>query len=384
MTLTRWKLMAGVLGISIAGVVAMASPQCPNTNKDSARETAPPGRPVTTPVVVAAKQELPPKVESKPLLPLVETFPVLPAVVAGPKLELPSQDVKPTSAPKFDLPTISPLPPVTGSPPPDLVAKADPPKIEFPKAEASILSELPTIKGIDLPNTVPVVATPKAELPKVDAPPKPERVVELPLPGVTAPKPIAPVVDLPVPQEIKPLPASPPVVAAEKPAAPQPRVILDEPPPAAPLPKFEPKKVEATPTKVTTKSVTSEESAVRIVIHLGTGQPKFDVMAGDDALLKAVCNNIDIRSPNENGAGVTPLKAGGKVQFSAPGCEGTCDSLTVLPTTGEVELSGNVKVHTRLGKGSTEINATTMKFKLGSAPAYSVPEPGVTPVSGRQ
>lgn len=347
MTLTRWKLMAGGLGLSIAGVVAMAGPQCPNTSKDATRETAPPPTPV-----VAAKKELPakPTPAPMPVLPLVESPPALPAVAVAPKLELPPPEVKPAPTPTLDVPALSPLPPVAGSPLPDVALKTDPPKVELPKSEP--------------------------------APPKPDRVVELPLPGVTAPKPVAPVVDLPTVKETKPpVELTPPAVAVEKPA-PAPRVLLDEPPPA-PLPKAEPKKVEATPTKVT-KPATSEEAAVRIVIHLGTGQPKFDVMAGDDALLKAVCNNIDIRSPTENGAGVTPLKAGGKVQFSAPGCEGTCDSLTVLPTTGEVELSGNVKVHTRLGKGSTEINATTMKFKLGSAPAYSVPEPGVTPAAGRQ
>lgn len=40
MTLTRWKLLAGVFGISMVGVVAMANPQCPGKT-DSSRVEGP-------------------------------------------------------------------------------------------------------------------------------------------------------------------------------------------------------------------------------------------------------------------------------------------------------------------------------------------------------
>ncbi len=337
-TLTRWKLMAGVLGLSIVGVVAVANPQCPNTKKDVARETAPPSR------VVPANA-----VEIVPSLPdVTRTAPAIPTLV-------PLADLLPAT-PKLDAE-------------PPLAFKVD-------LALPAVNTPTPTQPKIELP-------TPTPDLPKLD------RVVELPLPGVVAVKPVAPVPALPELQTLKPefvpaLPAAPTPRLAIPPEPSLNRLVLDERPAtiASPLPT-PPKTVEATPVK---RSNTTEVAAVRVMIHLGTGQPKFDVLAGDDVLLKAVCDNVDIRSPAEKGAGVTPLKAGGKVRFSAPGCEGTCDNLVVLPSSGEVELTGNVKVHCRMGKGETEINAATMKFKLGSAPAYSVSEPGsgtVTPASVR-
>ncbi|QEL19687.1 hypothetical protein [Limnoglobus roseus] len=365
MTLTRWKLMAGVLGISIVGVVAVANPQCPNIKKDQARETAPPGR------IVAVKgaeivTDVPPTVT-----PLTLTLPTTPTGI------LPDLTPMPVSQPPLPQVAVG-SPPLPYDPPPafkvDLTAPPAPPTPALPKLE--VAAPTPVLPKVE-------VTAPKPEPAKV------ERVVELPLPGVVAAKPTAPVpelqLDLPVlqapKQDWKPSLPDAPTPKLAVPSEPSPsRVVLDDRPATiAPVPTT-PKKVEATPVKKTT---TSEESAVRVMIHLGTGQPKFDVLAGDDVLLKAVCDNVDIRSPAEKGAGVTPLKAGGKVRFSAPGCEGTCDNLTVLPSTGEVELVGNVKVHCRMGKGETEINATTMKFKLGSAPAYAVPEPGVTSATFR-
>jgi hypothetical protein len=329
MTLTRWKLLAGVLGISIVGVVAMANPQCPNTKKDQAREAAPPVR-------TAAAEPKPATVVSLPVfethatpLPTVSLPAVAPANVVA------ATPILPPTVGAIELPQIASSPPA-------------------PKLPAITASPAP-LPSIDL--SPAVVAAPKLELPATTSPAVLDRVVELPLPGVKVEKPTAPVVELKLD-----LPAVKPAEVAEPPL---PRVVPTADPLVAKATEA-PKKAE--PAKV-------EEPAVRVLIHLGTGQPKFDVMAGDDVLLKAVCDNVDIRSPSANGAGVTPLKAGGKVRFSAPGCEGTCDNLTVLPSTGEVELAGNVKVHCRMGKGETEINAATMKFKLGSAPAYSVSEP---------
>jgi hypothetical protein len=121
------------------------------------------------------------------------------------------------------------------------------------------------------------------------------------------------------------------------------------------------------------------ESRVRVVVPLGKGQAKFEVLTGETVLLQAVCEAVEVRSPgekSEKGSASTPIKASGKVRFTAPGCEGTCDTLAVLPGTGEVELTGTVRVVCKHGKAETEIQATTMKFKLGSAPV-------VVPVSAK-
>src|SRR5205823_13232812 len=79
--------------------------------------------------------------------------------------------------------------------------------------------------------------------------------------------------------------------------------------------------------------------SVRVVLKLGGGPPRFEVLAGDDALLKVVSDKVDVSSPSEKGETMSALKAAGAVRFSAPGCEGTCTALTVLPGSGDVELA---------------------------------------------
>ncbi len=311
MTLTRWKLLAGLLGISIAGVVASADPQCSGNNPLQSRRAPTP--PVQTanyaptvsivPLVVPATANPPAQYAVAPpitlTLPMIDALPT-PSIVAVPMLSL--------EPPQLPVPEI---------PIPKLVVVQ--PLVTIPEAVKA--------PAISLPTFAPVW----------------DKVIDLPLPMTTVKPnpptqfPATPTLDVPVVREV------PAVVASRKPLA----------------------KPEEAPTEV---------SSVRVVVRLGMTQPKFEVLSGEDVLLKAACEKIDVRSI-EKGDGVTPLKATGGVRFSAPGCEGTCDQLTVLPGTGEVELAGNVKVRCKRGKGETEIVATTMKFKLGSAPAYAVPEP---------
>ncbi len=320
MTLMRWKLLAGLLGISIAGVVASADPQCSGTNPLQSRRAPTP--PVQTanyaptvsivPLVVPATANPPFQVAVAPpitlTLPMIDALPT-PSIVAVPMLSLEPPQLTVSEAPKPKLALVEPL-------------------VTIPEAVKAPAISLPTFapvadKVIDLPLPM-TVAKP---IPPTQFPATPT----LDLPVVRTPT-----LDVPVVREV------PAVVASRKPLA----------------------KPEEVPTEV---------SSVRVVVRLGMAQPKFEVLSGEDVLLKAACEKIDVRSI-EKGDGVTPLKATGGVRFSAPGCEGTCDQLTVLPGTGEVELAGNVKVRCKRGKGETEIVATTMKFKLGSAPAYAVPE----------
>ncbi len=311
MTLTRWKLLAGVLGISIAGVVASADPHCSGNNPLQSRRPAPP------------------PVQSANYAPTVSIVPLIVPATANPPFQV-------AVAPPITLT----LPKIDALPTPSIVAvpmlSLEPPQLPMPEAP------IPKLVVVQ-----PLVMIPEAvKAPTLSPPtyaPVADKVIDLPLP-MTAVKPIpptqfpaTPTLDVPVIREV------PAVVASRKPLA----------------------KPEEAPTEV---------SSVRVVVRLGMAQPKFEVLSGEDVLLKAACEKIDVRSI-EKGDGVTPLKATGGVRFSAPGCEGTCDQLTVLPGTGEVELAGNVKVRCKRGKGETEIVATTMKFKLGSAPAYAVPEP---------
>ncbi len=324
MTLTRWKLLAGLLGISIAGVVASADPQCSGNNPLQSR------RAPTLPVQTA---NYAPTVSIVPLVVPATANPPFQVAVAPPiTLTLPMIDALPT-------PSIVAVP----------MLSLEPPQLPVPEAP------LPKLVVVEPLVTIPeAVKAPAISLPTYA--PVADKVIDLPLP-MTVAKPIPPILggppilNLPVAIPATPTPTLDVPVVREVPA-----VVASRKPLAKP---------EEAPTEV---------SSVRVVVRLGMTQPKFEVLSGEDVLLKAACEKIDVRSI-EKGEGVTPLKATGGVRFSAPGCEGTCDQLTVLPGTGEVELAGNVKVRCKRGKGETEIVATTMKFKLGSAPAYAVPEP---------
>ncbi len=315
MTLTRWKLLAGVLGISIAGVVASADPHCSGNSPLQSR------RPATPPV------------QNANYAPTVSIVPLIVPVTA-------SETAQAATAPPITptLPMIEPLPavavPMLDLTPP-LVVPVTPKPIEIQPFVA--LPDAVKAPAITLPTFTPVA----------------DKVIDLPLP-MTVAKPIpavAPIPELPT----KPYPpATPPTLipmAREVPA-----VAVSRKPLAKP---------EETPT---------EASQVRVVVRLGNAQPKFEVLNGEEVLLKATCEKIDVRSIGK-GEGVTPLKATGGVRFSAPGCEGTCDQLTVLPGTGEVELAGTVNVRCKNGKAETVIVADHMRFKLGADPTFAAPAP---------
>jgi hypothetical protein len=303
MTLTRWKLLAGLLGLSMAGVAATADPQCP------AKTAGPP--PVPCPVVVDV-----------PVIPAAATVPV----GTKPPLDIPAP---PTVAVTVAAPPALPVPVAAKDP--------EPPKLPEP---------LPAPE-------LPVPTTPAAK-PTSPTPALPEVHLEPPRPASAPPA---------KPPELPP-PADTPVITGPSTTPPPAPQRLDPPavPKQSPLANPEP----------------TAAGAVRVVLHLGAGQPRFEVLAGDDTLLKVVSDRVDVRSPSEKGETMSALKAAGEVRFSAPGCEGVCQDLTVLPVSGDVELSGNVRVKCKQGKGETEIVASKVTFKLGSAPAYAVPEPAAT------
>jgi hypothetical protein len=307
MTLTRWKLLAGLLGLSMAGVAATADPQCP------AKTAGPP--PVPCPVVVG--------------VPVIPAAAVAEAVQVGTK-------------PPLDIPA---------PPPPEVTVAAAPPALPVPAAAKDPEPpKLPEPVSAPPPQAV-IIERPK---PTAPAPVLPEVRLEPPTPAAAPPA---------KPPELPP-PVDPPVLtgpATTPPPAPQ---RLD--PPAIPK-----QSLQASPEPL-------PAGAVRVVVNLGAGQPRFEVLAGDDTLLKVVSDRVDVQSPSVKGETMSALKAAGGVRFSAPGCEGVCQDLTVLPGSGDVELSGNVRVKCKQGKGETEIVASKMTFKLGSAPAYAVPEPAAT------
>jgi hypothetical protein len=293
MTLTRWKLLAGLLGLSMGGVVAIAEPPCRTI---AANPTCP------APVTVVGH-------------PVVVGSPIVERTTAK---SLPAQALKsePVAAPVMDsnsststLPTPVELPPHV----PDM-----------PKATTNDGTATPSLS----PAVVPITCT--------------EPI--LPMPVVT---------DVDV---------NPNTAAI---SGPNPLQRLD--PPAVPK-QTPPESMQSTTLSGTT----------RVVLNIGAGAPRFEILSGDDTLLKVVCDKVEVTSPSEQGEVMSALKATGAVRFCAPGCVGICNELMVLPGVGDVELSGDVRVKCKQGKGETEIVAAKMTFKLGSAPGYTVPEPTVT------
>jgi DUF4097 and DUF4098 domain-containing protein YvlB len=121
-------------------------------------------------------------------------------------------------------------------------------------------------------------------------------------------------------------------------------------------------------TVVPASNVSSTATKYRIVLRVGEGEPTFEVRSGDDLMLKVVCSNVDVKSP-EKGVGLSTVKASGKVHFAGFGAEGTCDELSFLAGTGEVSMTGNVKIHVKdkLGRIESELSTETIKYKIDPA-----------------
>src|SRR5207249_2994376 len=94
----------------------------------------------------------------------------------------------------------------------------------------------------------------------------------------------------------------------------------------------------------------------RILLRVGEGEPTFEVRCGDDLMLKVACEKVDVKSP-EKGQVLSTVTATGKVRFAGFGAEGTCGQLAFQAGTGEVFLTGDVKIHVKdkLGRIESEL-----------------------------
>src|SRR5436190_84532 len=113
MLLTRWKLMAGILGVSIGGLAAAAS-QCPKFDSSKGRSTGEPVAKVETKVAPAGPAATPAPPPPAPDLPAIPDF--------GPPATKPT-DVAPPAPPKAETkpetkPTIPSAPMVSDLLPP--------------------------------------------------------------------------------------------------------------------------------------------------------------------------------------------------------------------------------------------------------------------------
>ena len=270
MLLSRWKMMAGILGVSLGGLAAMAG-QCSKTD----------------PVKSAAALDIPvvSTSASAPVVPPASTIPPIPA----------PEPMKPMS-----LPAAPVVVPASGTIP-----------VPPPASEPVIPATTP------LPQSAPTVPPMENVLP--------------PLASGTSPA--APPMHVPADPGID---TSPSHLNIVKPAA-----------------------------NVTTPVNAAAQTAYRILLRVGEGEPVFEIRSGDNLMLKVICEKVDVKSP-EKGGGLSDVKACGKVRFVGFGAEGICDQLNFLAGSGEVTMTGNVKIQVKdkLGRVESELSGELMKYKI--------------------
>jgi hypothetical protein len=358
--LSRWKLMAGVLGVSIGGLAAAAS-QCPKFDRSKGRSAESP--------VAKADPKLPP---------------------AG------APSTPPPPAPALDVPAPPQLTPGGSTPPAPMVLLPEPattsPKLPEPAAPAVSLPQLSTKAEMPapvIPTGVAAPAKPESKptepmLPPVDAgkkptPPTPSVTDLVPTPPAAAPVEVIKPLKAEAPPAAGLLPPTPeaapmkPVASPElpgKPTAAPGAGSLSPPLPGAPEPSppahVEPLGVPKGPTAPV--AIQAAASPYRILLRVGEGEPTFEVKNGDNLVLKVACEKVDIKSP-EKGAGMSEVVARGKVRFAGFGAEGTCDELKFFAGTGEVSMSGTVRVQVKdkLGRVESELTTASMKYKIDSS-----------------
>ena len=303
MILTRWKLMAGVLAVSLGGLAAMAG-QC--TKSEPTKGGTPPempaaSAPATKPAAAPSPMMTPPAAPMLPSIPAAE--PAKPVELPPPPAVLPVGGTTPS------------VPPV--------------PNTDYTPVEATAGGRSP--------------ASPGGYEKPAPAPPMPTELT--PIPAGSA---------LPTPPTLTP-PASAPTPPMSLPSDP----LIDATPPSPS--NF----IKPAATAPTSAAVAAVQAKYRILLRVGEGEPLFEVRSADHLILKVVCEKVDVKSP-EKGQGLSAVKAAGKVRFAGFGAEGTCDELHFLAGTGEVSMTGNVKIQVKdkLGRIESELSADTMRYRL--------------------
>jgi hypothetical protein len=312
MSWNRWKVLACTLTVGVGGLAVFAQP----TSWDKADA---PKEPAPLPKLTAKPESPANGLDTHdPVTPVKgEVFdldiPIPPAPV---KADEPTK--KPAVDPVFE-PVVPPAPLILS------VSSDDPPK-------------LPTKPEDKKPAAVPPISVdPPLIKPEFREPPKAVPIPDLPKPSAVKP----PSIDL------TPLPSVSPV-------APN---IVPEPtrsstPPIAPSQPAEP------------------TAKLKLLLRMGDGQPRFEIRntLSTELLLKVYGERIDMQSPpDQKSSSLAGVSAAGRVRFTAPGIEGTCDQLTILSATGEVLLKGNIHLKSKYGGGGGEVTAEKMVYQIGTS-----------------
>jgi hypothetical protein len=365
MSLNRWKVLACTLTVGVGGLAVFATDPAPKP--DAPKEPAPLPNLTVKPASPSNGADTP-----APVVPVKGdefelTVPVPPAPVAADE-----KAKKPADGPVFEPvgPADAPLiVPVKGEDAPKDPKKAEPTKTD----------------------DIPMIAIPAAPVkPEVKDPPAPP-MIDAPKPPVTAvPKPDhpkAPPADLDIPPVVKPTadPVPPPPVKVETPAPPMPMAT-------PPLPTLTPEVPMATPKAPETVRVpvpplgshkAGEATRLKMLLRMGDGQPRFEIRNSGttELLMKVYGEKIEMQAPPDAKSTLAGVTAIGRVRFTAPGLEGTCDHLTILSGTGEVLLKGNIHLKTKHGKAWSEMTAEKMVYQIGTTGLTAPTAPRVTPAS---
>jgi hypothetical protein len=378
MSISRWKLMACLLAFAVGGVAIMASH---SNNKLNAQWD------VSSPMSVA--QSSPQATEPPPVIVPVATKPT--AAPSAPEPLPPIPVIVPTDrAVDLEVPIITPAsgavpPPITrlklGDAAPVLIepvaASELPSAIEMLPAPREVGSGRPTAVEFELGEPMPPSREDVAR-PMPPAPVTPPMVtldplvVPMPTPPTAAPPVIQqgpPAFDLP-PMEVRPpaIPPSSPPIPTDPPPSLKPMILTPPVPPATPP--------------------TVAPSRLRMLLRLGDGKPRFEIRdtASAELLFKVYGEKIEMQAPSDGKkSAIDGVTAVGKVRFTGPGVEGTCDQLCVLSGSGEVMLKGSVFMRTKRGKTWSEMTAEKMIYQIGfGSGSVPVSAPPVTPASYHQ
>jgi hypothetical protein len=352
--------MACSLGLSLGGLAICAGQSNDRANAPvnppTPQMTDPP--PILLPVPpkpalpAAAPETLPPvptpareiEVDIPSVLP-IQAIQQVPMVVVPDGGTVQGGRVYPPAPPGVDLPMTGPYP--VGVP------ERSPMPREAPALSAPKSPEMPPMEL-------------RAETPPVPAPRAPEMLPAIPPPSLPPDPPTARVTPPAVPVELPTRNVNQPAPVA--PLAPPPLPPRDRAPDLTPLPPVPPS-ADLRPVPQPQLAVTT--SKLKMLMRLGDGKPRFEIRNSEslELLFKVYGEKVEMQSPPE-GAKASPIAgvtAVGKVRFTGPMIEGTCDQVTVLSGTGEVLLKGNVYVRTKRGKMWSEMTTEKMIYQIGAS-----------------
>jgi hypothetical protein len=353
MSLNRWKVLACTLTVGVGGLAVFATDPAPKS--DAPKEPAPLPNLTVKPATPANGTDTPP-----PVLPAKGdefelTVPVPPAPVKGPE---------PTKKP-VDVPIFEPVDP---TPPVILPVKGEADSKDVNKPEPSKKDAVP-----------PVTVPPVPAKPDVKDAPKPPAPVA---PPPDTPK--VPEIKIPVTEDKQTVGIVPPILDQKKPEPTAPPVVVPGPKPDVPPVIVTPieKVPEQAKVPVTAPAPKPAPSArLKMLLRMGDGQPRFEIRSSTttDLLLKVYGEKIEMQAPPDARSSLAGVAAVGRVRFTAPGIEGTCDHLRILSATGEVLLEGSIHLKTKHGRSWSEMTAEKMVYQIGTSGLTASGTPKVTP-----